>query len=222
MFAAFHFVECFRRSELLTWLGYWFVTMTVLIAYYWTIHTIVLPFSSPVSTTDMMFGLATYFTTMPFIQASKGLLVFAGLGFFGILGPILFFAVIWTKSKREFSPLLLWFSGLFLLSIVQPILSGPLITDRSIMRLESIGAVPLVLLALRLAEESKLTVRRKSCFFEIALLFLASFHHLFSIVGPDQSLRVIFAVTHVVLLLLFCYGLFNALETHATQADLTT
>lgn len=220
MFLAFSAVEAFQRSEWGKWFRYWIITIGALIGYYWLIHQIILPFSSLVSTKHMLLGLANFFMSAPFTETSKTFLIFVSLGIFGGLGSLLFIFTIWMRSKQKISPMIAWLAAFFLLSIVQPILSGPVITDRSIMRLEAIGTVPLILMALRVAEESNLCIQKRSCLTCIALLFAASFHHLFSIVGPDQSLRVIFASTHLALLFVFSYLFYRDLKPRDAHVDL--
>lgn len=200
---AYTFLNDFRTAKAKQSVLFWVLTLSVLVAYYMIIHSIVLPFSSPVSTGSMAFGLITFFRTVPFGDAVKQFGAFMLLGLFGLLGPIFFLAPVVKQSRTRMSETEIFLFVLFLFSIVQPIMSGPLITDRSITRLEALGVIPLTLMTAYRADQNSLKLSYKWTLVCTILLFFASFHHLFSILGPDQDLRSVFAIGQTAILMLF-------------------
>lgn len=198
------------------WIGlatFWLCSVFSLVGYYALIHSIVSPFSTAVSTTNMAFGLISFMSSTPIVSGIKQLGAFFGLGFFGILGPIMMFLAVYIKGKKDFNRDQACLLGLFIMAIVQPFLSGPLITDRSIMRLESLGILPFVLVAVSLAADRQLSVSKMYVRILVAILFVASFHHLFSIIGPDMELRLWFSFLNVGLLIVFFIVLVKTLRS---------
>lgn len=189
-------------------LGAWLVWLIIVSIHKVITHNIIESFSTPESTKAMAFGFINWLQGANLEDYFYVLLPFLMRGFLSVLAPALFLlgAVSLVKGP-EVTRRVLFYSGLFAMLTVQPLISGPSITGESIVRLSSYGVLPLILAMTELCQDQGLRISNsRSTWIIVCLLILASFHHLFSILGPDLDLRWIFISTHT--LLVFCAASF--------------
>ena len=198
---------------------FWIFTLSSLVGYYFWIHNIILPFSTPGSTKAMALGLIQWIKDTPFEVAGPQLIEFLALGCFGLLGPLLFILSIYLRSATVYSRLLGLLLCLFLFAIVQPYLSGPTTTDRSIMRLEALGVIPLLLAGVVLAAQNGIYISKKVLISTVLLIFMASFHHLFSIVGPNLELRKLFFLLQIGMFAMFINLFYRGIQFGVDEGE---
>ncbi|MCX6125545.1 MAG: hypothetical protein NTV34_12480 [Proteobacteria bacterium] len=211
VFVCWTFLKRANKTSLLNLFVFWSITIAGVLSYYLTVHQIISSFSSPGSTKNMATGMLTWLFSTPLNIGIRQLAEFLSLGFFGLLAPLSLVAAIYLRSPKFVSTHQGLLIVLTVMAMLQPYLSGPIITDRSIMRLESLALVPLLLIGVAKAGENSLSIAPKTLIALISILFLSSFHHLFSVLGPNLELRKVFACTQTALLLFFFYIFYRAL-----------
>ncbi len=110
--------------------------------------------------------------------------------------PLLFYFLFTRKLKISLkkilkSKLLIFLLSLIMLIILQPILSGVEVTGRNILRLTSLGYIPLLIFLILITKEKKnLLISKKNFnFFIFIIAILHSFHPTFSVIKIFDILR---------------------------------
>lgn len=193
------------KSRSHIWKGlFWCLALIALFGHYLIIHSIVTPFSANATTSQMALGLYHWVRETPLLVAVDQFFRFFARGALGLFFPVVFLAIAIKKGTfRKMSSNQWCLLGLFLCAIAQPFLSGPAATEGSIQRLEGLGVVPLLCMALTFLPEDMSFPKSRMFFLSIGFIFVSSFHHLYSILGPNLELRNIFGIVQLVAGLLF-------------------
>lgn len=177
---------------------FWAASWVILFAHFYVVAKIIQPFSSSATTFQMASGFMQWLRETPFLDAVSQYSIFLARGLLGILTPLLFFFIVWrshaTDLKTTRSALWLALLGA---AICQPFISGPAITGPSIQRLISLGIVPLLGLTLQLPGIQCYKLSPKKAWAVVGIIVLASFHHLFSRLGPNLNYRYLFLAIHL-------------------------
>ena len=111
-------------------------------------------------------------------------------------GPMLLYFALFRKIKITLNKLiksktLIFLSIFIILVILQPVLSGPEITNRNIIRLTTLAFIPLLILLILITEKknNKYLSSKKTVFFVYIVTFFQSLHPTFSNVQIFDLLR---------------------------------
>ncbi len=190
----------------------WLPTAFLAFIYYRWVSILIVPFSTPDTTSSMAFGFLHWIRDIEGIQSLVQLMTFIGRGILGLFLPFLALLSLvkmglYTKHFDGNAKLV---TCIFVAVILQPLISGPSITDASIQRLLSLG-LPILLILIAILARQKILIGNSTFIFVAALLFIGSLHHLFSIIGPVLSYRYIFLGLYLLtsFLVIFCVFLFR-------------
>lgn len=188
----------FDKEQRRTTIYFWLAVIASIIVYYAAIKILISPFSTHDTTRAMAFGFLIWISHIQGFDAVSQLARFTGRGVLGLLPCVALSLALYKAGKKpDLRGKNKIIFALFLGVIAQPIISGPATTDASIQRLLSLGFAPfLVFLAPSLRGFQPNS--KKELPLIAFICFLASIHHLFSILGPDLSLRYVFLAFNVV------------------------
>lgn len=117
---------------------------------------------------------------------------------------------------RQFEPAHLWLP-LFFTTILQPFLSGPTPSFGNIPRLFSLGLIFLYVWMGQLVQHEKMGISRLTMFTVAGALFMGSFHHLFSLMGPNPARLYFFITLHLLGVTVTAFALLRTLPRHNGQ-----
>lgn len=187
----------------------WLPILIFMGVYYVAISKLIGPFSSPNSTSSMALGFLHWAIEFDGIESFLQLLNFLARGLLGLFLPFLGFVSLsrfnFDVDKLDSSAKLI--ASCFIAVILQPLISGPSITDASIQRLLSLGLPTLLILIAILGRQNFFVGNRKFLVL-FGLLFLGSWHHLFSFIGPVLSYRYIFLSLYLLTSIGVIFGVF--------------
>lgn len=152
----------------------------LILSFYYSSHTFdqVSERAKLYSLNTRLFGL--FLQNLPFVEK----IIFLILPFLSF-GPILIYIFLNRKIKINFKDVInssafIFLGLLILIVILQPILSGPDITGRNIIRLTTLSYIPLLVLLILVSNQRNTNFKFLFCFFGTILAFLHSLHPTFS------------------------------------------
>lgn len=164
--------------------------LLLFLSYFYSSHT----FSEP-STRSNLYSFEMRIMGIFFQDISfENKIIFLLLPFLSY-GLILIYFILFMKIKIRLkdlieSKLLIFLSSFIFLLILQPILSGPEITGKNIIRLTTLSIVPvIILLSLISIKKKKLLSKKKLLYLFMLLAFIHSLHPTFSNITIFNSLR---------------------------------
>jgi hypothetical protein len=230
------FAKGWSELSLIRKLSYSVILISIIFGIYLFTGKIASTFASPSENEKMILGFFTWLQSDRFtISNLAEFLMRLFIPFTLLTGTITGFYVAISTSKRKgqssILPTEFWACILINICIsLQPFLGGPDITGQNASRLTTLGFFPLlVALAFLMnnalsfdgqAESQPQLIRMP--FWEITIafsLFLASFHHLYTIFGPPNSL--IFSVIQVFCGVVIGYSVFRIFRTKVLNQNIS-